>query len=308
MLRHTLETLEHVLTTATTPAAVQQALAARFEVVQSPGRDGQGGVLFTGYYEIELEGSLTPSAQFPYPLYKRPPELRDGAGSSPQNPGASGSSGPYYTRREIDSEGKLRGRGLELLWLRNPVDGFFLHVQGSGQIRLPNGQVRRVNYAGANGHPYYSLGRILIEEGRMSPAMMSMPNLRRYFLSHPEETARLLYRNPRYIFFRQVEQGPQGNLGLLLVAGRSIATDQTLFPAGGVALVQIQRPVFNAQGDITAWLPASRLVFNHDTGSAITGPGRVDLFWGHGARAEMAAGHMQHTGTLFFLLGKNLPQ
>jgi membrane-bound lytic murein transglycosylase A len=295
----TLEAFQQVITTAPTPAALQQAIRERFHVLQSPGRDERGEVLFTGYYEIELEGSLVPSARFPYPLYKRPPDLLDGEA----NPGQAGS---YYTRREIDGEGKLRGRGLELFWLRNPVDGFFLHVQGSGQIRLPDGQVQRVHYAASNGYPYYSIGRILLEAGRLPRDAMSLQGLRRYFRDHPEETTRVLYRNPRYIFFRPVAQGPQGNLGLILVPGRSIAADQRLFPPGGLAFVQIQQPVLNAQGEITAWRPASRFVFNHDTGSAITGPGRVDLFWGSGAQAEMAAGHMQHTGKLFFLL-KRVP-
>jgi len=310
-LVQTLEAFQQVLATATTPTALQQALREHFEVVQSPGRDEQGEVLFTGYYEIELEGSLVPSAAFPYPLYKRPPDLIDmastpptrHAGGAPRSVRAQqGRSGPYYTRREIDGEGRLRGRGLELLWLRNPVDGFFLHVQGSGQIRLRNGQIQRVQYAASNGHPYYSIGRVLLDEGRLPRDAMSLQGLRRYFRDHPQETARVLYRNPRYIFFRPVAQGPQGNLGVLLVPGRSVAMDQRLFPPGGLAFVQIQQPVFNAQGDITAWQPAARFVFNHDTGSAITGPGRIDLFWGHGPRAEMAAGHMQHTGGLFFLL------
>src|SRR5215471_10500663 len=310
-LVQTLEAFQWVLATATTPTALQQALREHFEVVQSPGRDERGEVLFTGYYEIELEGSLVPSAAFPYPLYKRPPDLVDVASPPPtlRTGGASrrvqaqqGRSGPYYTRREIDGEGRLRGRGLELLWLRNPVDGFFLHVQGSGQIRLRNGHIQRVQYAASNGHPYYSIGRVLLEDGRLPREAVSLQGLRRYFRDHPQETARVLYRNPRYIFFRPVAQGPQGNLGVLLVPGRSVATDQRLFPPGGVAFVQMQQPVFNAQGDITAWQPAARFVFNHDTGSAITGPGRIDLFWGHGPRAEMAAGHMQHTGGLFFLL------
>ena len=294
-LVQTLETFQQVVATASTPAALQHAIRERFHVLQSPGRDERGEVLFTGYYEIELEGSLVPSARFPYPLYKRPPDLIDVEANQAQ-------TGSYYTRREIDGEGKLRGRGLELFWLRNPVDGFFLHVQGSGQIRLPNGQVQRVHYAASNGHPYYSIGRILLDEGRLPRDAMSLQGLRRYFRDHPEETTRVLYRNPRYIFFRPVAQGPQGNLGLILVPGRSIAADQRLFPPGGLAFVQLQQPVLNAQGEITAWRPASRFVFNHDTGSAITGPGRIDLFWGSGAQAEMAAGHMQHTGKLFFLL------
>ena len=298
-LVQTLEAFQQVLATASTPAALQQAIRERFHVLQSPGRDERGEVLFTGYYEIELEGSLVPSAGFPYPLYKRPPELIDVAANQDHR-------GSYYTRREIDGEGKLRGRGLELFWLRNPVDGFFLHVQGSGQIRLPDGQVQRVHYAASNGHPYYSIGRVLLDEGRLPRDAMSLQGLRRYFHDHPEETTRVLYRNPRYIFFRPVAQGPQGNLGLILVPGRSIAADQHLFPPGGLAFVQIQQPVLNAQGEIIAWRPAARFVFNHDTGSAITGPGRIDLFWGSGAHAEMAAGHMQHTGKLFFLLKRSL--
>src|SRR5262247_798645 len=295
ILVQTLAAFQQVVATASTPAALHQAIYERFHVLQSPGRDERGEVLFTGYYEIELEGSLVPSARFPYPLYKRPPDLIDVEANQ-------GQAGSYYTRREIDGEGKLRGRGLELLWLRNPVDGFFLHVQGSGQIRLPGGQVQRVHYAASNGHPYYSIGRILVEEGRLPRDAMSLQGLRRYFRDHPEETTRILHRNPRYIFFRPVAQGPQGNLGLILVPGRSIAADQRLFPPGGLAFVQLQQPVLNAQGEITAWRPASRFVFNHDTGNAIIGPGRIDLFWGSGAQAEMAAGHMQHTGRLFFLL------
>jgi len=298
-LVQTLEAFQQVVETASTPAALQQAIRERFHVLQSPGRDTRGEVLFTGYYEIELEGSLVPSAGFPYPLYKRPPDLID-IEAKPSVPltGAvarPGQAGSYYTRREIDGEGKLRGRGLELFWLRNPVDGFFLHVQGSGQIR-------RVHYAASNGHPYYSVGRVLLDEGRLPREAMSLQGLRRYFRDHPEETTRILYRNPRYVFFRPVAQGPQGNLGLILVPGRSIAADQRLFPPGGLAFVQIQQPVLNAQGEIITWRPASRFVFNHDTGSAIIGPGRIDLFWGSGAQAEMAAGHMQHTGKLFFLL------
>lgn len=310
-LVQTLEALQQVLATASTPMALHKALHERFEVVQSPGRDERGEVLFTGYYDIELEGSLVPSAAFPYPLYKRPPDLVDGTTAGPTQRASGerlnvgmhqGLSTPYYTRREIDGEGKLRGRRLELLWLRNPVDGFFLHVQGSGQIRLRDGRIQRVHYAASNGHPYYSIGRVLLEEGSLPREAMSLQGLRRYFRVHPQETTRVLYRNPRYIFFQPVTQGPQGNLGLLLVPGRSIAADQRLFPPGGLAFVQFQQPVFNAQGEITAWQPASRLVFNHDIGSAITGPGRIDVFWGHGPRAEMAAGHMQHTGRVFFLL------
>jgi len=295
-LLQTLEAFQQALSLSPTPEALQRTLQERFEVVQSPGRDAQGDVLFTGYYEIELEGSPVASVQFPYPVYKRPPDLADTEAAR------SASGRVYYTRREIDVEGRLRGRGLELYWLRNPVDGFFLHVQGSGQIRLPDGRIQRVSYAASNGHPYTSIGRILLDEGRIPRAAMSLQGLRRYFRERPEEVTRVLYQNARYVFFRPVAHAPQGNLGVTLVPGRSIATDQRVFPAGGVAFVQMQQPVWNAEGTILTWKPATRFVFNHDTGSAITGPGRVDLFWGNGAKAEVAAGHMQHSGQLFFLL------
>ena len=315
-LVQTLETFQQVLATASTPGALEQAIRERFHVLQSPGRDEHGEVLFTGYYEIELEGSLVPSARFPYPLYKRPPSTSSTLRPSHLCHGQVGVvlvRWPTTARQDyiipvvkLMVRGSYVGAGSSSSWLRNPVDGFFLHVQGSGQIRLPDGQVQRVHYAASNGHPYYSIGRVLLDEGRIPRDAMSLQGLRRYFRDHPEETTRVLYRNPRYIFFRPVAQGPQGNLGLILVPGRSIATDQRLFPPGGLAFVQIQQPVLNAQGEITAWRPASRFVFNHDTGNAITGPGRIDLFWGSGPQAEMAAGHMQHTGKLFFLLKRSL--
>jgi membrane-bound lytic murein transglycosylase A len=199
----------------------------------------------------------------------------------------------------------LRGNGLELVWLRDAVDGFFLHVQGSGQIHLADGQTMRVNYAASNGHPYRSIGRLLLDEGRLTSAELSLQGIRRYLRAHPDDSAHVMQANPRYVFFRQVEQGPKGSLEVILVPGRSIATDAQLFPPGGVAFIQTQQPILSATGDIAGWQPLSRFVFNHDTGNAITGPGRVDLFWGSDAAAEMAAGHMQHPGKLFFLLTRH---
>jgi peptidoglycan lytic transglycosylase A len=312
-LQHTLEAFQQLLAKPLTPTALSAALAEQFELIQTTGQDGQGTVLFTGYYEISLEGSRGRTPEFSYPLYTPPLDLVDidlglfqsrYAGERLVARYAPGKALPYFTRREIDLEGKLQGRGLELVWLRDPVEAFFLHVQGSGRIRLPDGQTMYVQYAASNGHPYQSIGRVLLEEGRLSRSEVSLQGLRRYLQAHPEERARVLSTNPRYIFFHQVEQGPRGSLNVVLVPGRSIATDTRLFPPAGLAFIQTQKPVFNAQGEITAWQPFSRFVFNHDTGSAITGPGRVDLFWGSDATAEMAAGHMQHAGKLFFLVAR----
>jgi membrane-bound lytic murein transglycosylase A len=315
-LHRTLTAFEQLLRQELPAAALNAALYDQFDVVQAAGRDGQGTVLFTGYHEMLLDGSRVPAPGYPYPLYRRPPDLVE------INPGVSqtrsagerlvvrhveGKALPYFTRSEIDTEGKLQGHGLELVWLRDAVEGFFLHVQGSGQIRFPDGQTMRVNYAASNGHPYRSIGRLLRDEGRLAPADLSLQGIRRYLQAHPNDRSRVLGANPRYVFFRQVDDGPKGSLNLILVPGRSIATDARLFPPGGLAFIQTQQPLLNAQGKITGWQPLSRFVLNHDTGGAITGPGRVDLFWGSDAAAEMAAGHMQHTGTLFFLLPRQKP-
>ena len=186
--------------------------------------------------------------------------------------------------------------------MRDPVERFFLHIEGSGKIRLPDGQTLQVGYAASNGHPYRSIGRLLIDTGQLTPDAVSLQGLRRYLRTHPQERAQILDANPRYIFFRPVDQGPRGSLDLVLVPGRSIATDARLFPPAGLAFMQTQKPLLNPNGTIVGWQPMSRFVLNHDTGSAITGPGRVDLFWGSDATAEIAAGHMKHPGNLFFLL------
>jgi membrane-bound lytic murein transglycosylase A len=288
----TLAAFQTLLVRASTPQAMQAALAETFEVYQAAGRDGRGRVLFTGYFNITVEGRLQPSATFSYPIYRPPPDLRH----------------PYFTRREIDLEGKLRGRRLELAWLRDPVEGFFLHVQGSGQVRLANGKMMYVGYAASNGRPYRSIGRLLVKEGRLDSATLSLQRLRRYFRDHPDERRRVLNANPRYIFFQPNVQGPQGSIRIPLVPGRSIATDARLFPPAALALIRTYKPAFDARGEIVGWRPFVRFVFNHDTGNAIRGAGRVDLFWGSGARAEMAAGQMRHSGQLFFLLKRRTAQ
>lgn len=305
-LRQTLEAFHNILQTTSTVPAFQKAVHEQFEVLPAAGLNDRKEVLFTGYHEIVLEGSLTRTTQFPYPLYRRPTDLIE---MEPDHNGTRSvvrwekdKTVAYFTRREIDTAGKLRGRGLEMLWLRSAIDGFFLHVQGSGLIKLPAGQSMRVKYDASNGHPYQSIARLLIDEGRLAREGVSAQSLRRYFRENPQEQARVLPHNARYIFFRRVAQGPQGNVGIILTPWRSMATDQKIFPAAGLGFIQAQKPVLNAHGAIVSWQPFSRFVFNHDVGSAITGPGRVDLFCGSDAEAEMVAGHMQHMGKLFFLV------
>jgi membrane-bound lytic murein transglycosylase A len=309
--RETLETFLYVLDQALTGEAFNTALHDHFDMVQAAGRTGQGDVLVTGYYEASLAGSLEPTVEFTYPLYSRPSDLididlarfrPDWSGERLSARLQNGEVLPYFTRREIDVENQLSGQQLEFVWLRDRVDGFFLHVQGSGAISLPNGQLMRVNYAASNGYAYRSIGQFLIQQGRLSAQQVTMQRLQHYLRTYEAEQADILSHNPRYVFFRQVRNGPVGSLGLILVPGRSIATDPRLFPAAGLAYIQTQQPVLNAEHQVVGWKPLSRFVFNHDTGNAIQGPGRVDLFWGSGEAAEAAAGRLKHQGMLMFLV------
>lgn len=289
------------------PAARWAALKERFEPFASVGSDGAGEVLFTGYYEPVLKGSTRAGGRFRYPLYARPADLVEFA------PGTSGADGlrfgrlvegapaPYFTREEIDSKGALKGRGLELLYLEDPVDIFFLQVQGSGRVILEDGRAVRVLYAGKNGHPYVSLGKALVEQGKMPKDGVSMEAIRTYLAAHPEESLPSLAVNPSYTFFRLGDGGPFGNTGAALTPGRSIATDAELFPKGAPCLIRAERPHFGEEGEVKAFLPFDRLVFNQDTGGAIRGPGRVDIYFGPGAQAARDAGWMKQRGRLYVL-------
>ena len=314
--RETLEAFLHLLEHTPTAEALNTAIHDQFDIAQAAGRQGQGDVLVTSYYEAYLDGSLKPTAAYTYPLYTRPRDLididlarfrSDWSGERLAARFDNGEILPYFTRRDIDEAGVLRGRALEFVWLRDQVDGFFLHIQGSGAIHLPDGQVMRVNYAASNGHPYRSIGQFLMQQGRMTAEEVTMQRLQGYLRANKAEQAAILSHNPRYIFFRQVRDGPVGSLSLILVPGRSIAADPRLFPAAGLAFLQTQQPVLDANHQVVGWKPLARFVTNHDTGSAIQGPGRVDLFWGSGEAAEAAAGRLKHQGALMFLV-KREPQ
>jgi membrane-bound lytic murein transglycosylase A len=207
---------------------------------------------------------------------------------------------PYWTRAEIDA-GRLDGRGLELAWARDPVDVFFLEIQGSGTLRLPDGREVRIGHAASNGRPYRAIGRLLIDEREMVPEAVSMQSLRAWLAAHPAERARVLHYNESYVFFRRLDGPPLGNLGVPVTPGRSIATDARLFPSGALAFIRAEQPVRAPDGRID-WRPLARFVLNQDTGGAIRGPGRVDLFWGRGEQAELAAGLMKQPGQLYFLV------
>jgi membrane-bound lytic murein transglycosylase A len=264
--------------------ATDAAARAFFESGFQPYALGDAGGsrgFFTGYYLPRVAGSLKRASGYDVPLYRKPPDLKE----------------PYFTRAEID-RGALAGRGLELVWLASPIDAFFVSVQGSAEIALGGGAEMLVGVAGTNGRGYVAIGRILIERGEIPAAEMSMQRLRAWLIAHPGEATALMERNPRYIFFRRLPgPGPVGSAGVALTPGRSLAVDPAFLPVGAPVYVD------TADGRDR---PLARLMLAQDTGSAIKGPLRADVYWGGGAEAEALAGPMKSPGRLFLLLPRGV--
>jgi membrane-bound lytic murein transglycosylase A len=284
-----------------------RAIAVRFELVASSAEPEQAEVLFTGYYQPVIDASLTPSEEFRFPIYGVPPDLvaQDQDGERKLGRIENEVLVPYYSRREIDQLGALRGRNLEIAWVKDPIDLFFLHIQGSGLLRLRDGREISVGYAAQSGLPYRSIGRLLIDNGKVAREEMSMQRLRRYLTENPTEQEEVFAYNESYVFFRVLEGAPVGSLGVPITAGRSIATDSRLFPRGALALVQTDIPVFGALGELAGWRPVTRFVLNQDTGGAIRGRQRADYYFGTGDEAGALAGYMNRQGRMYFLVLKN---
>ena len=312
-LLESMNTFLDILANSTSPEDLNKKVKKHFYTYKSVGTDGGGSVLFTGYYEPVLKGSLIRSGEYRYPLYTKPGDLMV-IELGQFCPGFEGEKivaryngnkvVPYYSRREIDLEKALEGKELELLWVSDPVELFFLQIQGSGIIVLEDGKVQRVHYAASNGRPYQSIGKKLIDENIIPKGDISLQSIKTFFKDHPEERDRILNYNESYIFFEKVDKGTLGNIGVVLTPERSIATDNRLFPKGGLAFITTQKPETDQSDRITEWKRFSRFVVNQDTGEAIRGTGRADLFWGNGKFAEIAAGAMQQCGEMYFLVKK----
>jgi membrane-bound lytic murein transglycosylase A len=263
--------------------AARQFFEANFTPLAVSDFGTQDG-LFTGYYEIELKGSLTRHGPYQTPIYRKPPDL--GSGVRP-------------TRAQIE-DGVLASRGLELLWVDDPIDAFFLQIQGSGRVRLDSGGNRRVGYDGQNGHPYVAVGRLLIERGLIPREKMSMSAIRIWMKEHPEAGAMLRRENPSYVFFREIgADGPIGAEGVVLTAERSIAVDRAFIALGIPIWLEADERFAAAEG-------VHRLLVAQDTGGAIKGPVRGDVFWGTGANAGARAGIMNARGRYYLLLPRGV--
>ena len=286
-------------------------IRSNFRVLRATGQNRP--VRFTGYYTPVLRASLERAGPYQHPIYRRPPDLITLDASRIAHGCAcvtgllagrmqDGLIVPYYTRAGIERDGALRGLGLEIAWTDDPIGLFFLHVQGSGRLVLPDGQVLHVNYAGTNGHPYRSISRILADRGALPRGGGSMQVVRDYLAAHPLERDAVLQQNQRYTFFRVADTGPVGSIEVEVTAGRSIATDPAVFPPGALAYIRTRVPVIGDDSTVVGWAPLRRLVLNQDAGAAITGPARVDIYFGVGERAEDVAGRMAAEGELYFLV------
>ncbi len=295
--------------------ALNAFLRREYTLYRSPGAGAPPRVLFTGYYEPFLAGRLAADARFRYPVYGLPRDLvyidLSAFGADYQGRRLTGRLDgrqvvPYFAREDIE-KGLIADQTPVIAWVDDPIGLFFLQIQGSGRIVLDQGRSLRVQYHGVNGQPYRSIGKLLIQQDKIPAEEMSMQRIRAYLEAHPEERQAILNYNPSYVFFRAGHGDPLGSLGVPVTPGRSIATDQRIFPSGALAFITTRKPLTSGDRTISRWTALKRFVFNQDSGGAIKGPGRADLFWGSGAYAETAAGHLKHDGALYFLILKTAP-
>ncbi len=312
-VRESQEALLELVSKNPDPGELNEKIRRDFLVYRAAGRVGNNKVLFTGYYEPLYEGRLIPDETFKYPIYQKPDDLikidlglfRDEYAGKSIIARIDGKEVlPYFSRKEIEANNALADRALEIAWLKDPLDVAFLHIQGSGRLKLPDESTISVGYQASNGRPYRSIGRYLLDRGLLSSEEISMQSIRRYLSENPEILEEVLNHNPSYVFFGLMENGPFGNIDVPLTPGRSVALDSRIFPKGALCFISTEKPVIGSSNEITGWSKFSRFILNQDTGGAIKGSGRADIFWGSDQHAELAAGHMKHEGDLYILIKK----
>ncbi len=272
-------------------------------------KNSEGETFFTGYYEPVLEGSLMPEGKLSEPLYETPHDLikvylGQFSGELKNESIVGRLKGdqliPYDSRDEIVYEGSLQYRANPIAYV-DEIELFFLQIQGSGLISFADGSLKRVNYAQKNGHPYLSIGQVLKEE--IPQEEMSLQSIKAYLYANPDRVREIFSYNQSYTFFREVDEGPLGNIEVPLTPDRSIAMDSRIIPKGGLAFVETVLPVIK-DGKVIDLEPVQRFVLIQDTGGAIRDHGRVDLFLGHGEKAGLTAGHMKHAGRSFLIVAR----
>jgi membrane-bound lytic murein transglycosylase A len=269
------------------PHELNEFISENFRVFQTIGSKYRGEVHFTGYATPIYDGSLTQTETFRYPLYKKPADFR----------------WPYFTRREIEERNLLKGN--EIAYLKSKLEAYLIHVQGSAQLNLPSGEKIYLGYDANSGHEYTSIGRLLVADGKIPEEDLTLSTLLSYFEQHPDELDYYLKQNDRYIFFKRVTFAvPHGSIGVPVTSMRSIATDKTVLPPGGLAFAVIE----TKRSRILSWfqkqgkVEKSFFVLDQDTGSAIKTPARADVYFGIGDEAMHKAGSLNTYGRLYYLL------
>lgn len=294
-VRRSLVRFRQLVRNSRSSAELQAAVQREFVFYKSVGRDEQGTVLFTGYFEPIYAASRRPSAEYRYPLYKLPTNF-------------PGWKTPHPTRAELEGEDglgtKSQLRGGELVWLRDRLEAFLVQVQGSARLQLPDGKQMTVGYAGKTDYPYVSIGRELVKDGKLPLEGLTLQVLIDYFRANPIELSQYLPRNQSFVFFRETYGAPpMGSVNVPVTPERSIATDKSLMPPGALALINAPIPYSNPMNQLETRM-VNRYVLDQDTGSAIQGAGRVDIFMGTGPKAGARAGAINGTGELYYLLLK----
>ena len=296
-LRRSLLRFRELLLTTNSAKELQEKVKSEFIFYQSPGNDAQGTVEFTGYFEPTYVASRVPTKEFRYPLYRKPSNFEQW-------------QQPHPTRLQLEGKNGLLGNqsmlaGHEIVWLRDRLEAFLVQVQGSARLQLTDGTTMSITYGGSTNYPYTSVGKELVKDGVFAIEELTLPKLMTYFQANPSALDEYLPRNNRFIFFYETDgRPPNGSLGVPVTGDRSIATDKSIMPPGALAFIEAPIPQVMPNGEIENRM-VSRYVLDQDTGSAIKGAGRVDIFLGSGKVAGERAGLINGTGKLYYLLLKD---
>jgi len=289
------------LRNAPTKQAFINTLQNKFDMYQSVGYDGNGTVLFTGYYAPDFKASRFRTSEFTAPLYTRPTSLvTDPATGTPQGrKNTDGTTSQWPAREELIASGMLDGT--ELVWVKDELDAYIIHVNGSARLRMTDGTLMFIGYAGKTDRPYTGLGHLIVDAGLLPADQLSLRAIRRAYDKNPTQITNLINKNESFVFFQEYDGGnwPSGSLGVPVTPERSVATDKNIFPRGGVIFVETTTRSLSGQRK-----PFTQFMTDQDTGGAIRAPGRTDLYMGVGAIAGIKAGGQYNEGNLYYFFLK----
>ena len=285
------------------PEQMNDFISTFYNVYVSTGRSGKEDVLFTAYCQPMIKGSLTKTAEFSVPICSKPYDLEQKKVNGRWKTGrydANGDFVPYYTRAQINDLKILERKAQPIAWVSSKLDRLYLEIEGCGDILLPEGNSVHIQYQTKNGHSYSSLGKYMMRTKNLPAGQVGILHLKKYFAEHPGELQACLNINKSFVFFTLGSGKSLGCLNVPITPGRTIATDRSAFPAGALGFIQSKKPILDAQNRVRGWKKFGRFVLNQDTGGAIKGAGRGDIYFGGGQYAEIAASTLKHSGKMYF--------